>query len=98
MLPLQRRAAGEPPAQALRMVRLDAGTVKALFVSDAYGQPGYVMLRETAPDDASPRGGENGAEMGVFNRVGAPFKRDGLNAKIAEYMPFGLAPVTVIQT
>lgn len=52
---------------------------------------------ELSPDGVA-RGGENGAEMGVFNRVGAPFKRDGLNAKIAEYMPFGLAPVTVIQT
>ncbi len=95
------RFSAAPPGSRLpkpyEWFELDAGTVKALFVSDEYGQPGYVMLRETAPDGVA-RGGENGAEMGVFNRVGAPFKRDGLNAKIAEYMPFGLAPVTVIQT
>ena len=78
-------------------VVLDAGTAKALFRSDEYGQPDYAMLSNTAPDSIA-RGGENGAEMGVFQRVGAPYKRDGLNAKISEFMPFGLVPVTVWET
>ena len=76
---------------------LQPGTAKALFVSDEYGQPGYAMLRQTAPDTVA-RGGEHGAEMGVFNSVGAPFKVDGLNAKIAEYMPFGLAARLQVMT
>jgi hypothetical protein len=76
---------------------LDAGMAKALFRADEYGQPDYAMLSYTAPENIA-RGGENGAEMGVFQQVGAPYKRDGLNAKIAEFMPFGLIPVTVWHT
>jgi hypothetical protein len=76
---------------------LDAGMVKALFVSDEYGQPGYAMLQQSAPE-AVARGGEGGVEMGVYNRVRAPFKLDGLRAKVTEFMPFGLLPIFVVET
>jgi hypothetical protein len=75
---------------------LEPGTARALFVSDAYGQPGFAMLAQTAPE-AVARGGEDGAEMGVFNRARAPFKLDGLRAKVAEFMPFGLLPIFVVE-
>lgn len=76
---------------------LDPGVAKALFVSDEYGQPGYAMLQQSAPD-AIARGGEDGAEMGVYNRVRASFKLDGLRTKVAEFMPFGLLPIFVVET
>lgn len=90
-------APGSRLAHPYEAVTLEPGTIRALFLSDEYGQPGYAMLRQTAPD-AVARGGEHGAEMGVFNLAGAPYKRDGLNAKIAEYMPFGLAPHIQVMT
>ncbi|MDL1900268.1 hypothetical protein FBR02_05810 [Anaerolineae bacterium CFX9] len=90
-------APGSRLAHPYEAVTLQPGTRKALFVSDEYGQPGFAMLRQTAPDSVA-RGGEHGAEMGVFNSVGAPFRIDGLNAKIAEYMPFGLASRLQVMT
>jgi hypothetical protein len=55
------------------------------------------MLSHHTPDSVA-RGGEDGAEMGVFYSVGAPFKIDGLKVKIAEFIPFGLIPVFEFQT
>jgi hypothetical protein len=74
-----------------------------IFTTDAYGQPGYAQLLETA--DAAIVGGtrgtsicagaETGSEVGAFcadlNRI----KEQGLLAKYAEYMPLGLVPVIV---
>jgi hypothetical protein len=79
------------------IVLLTPAEIPALFSSTAYGQPNYAMLHLTVPDTIA-RGGENGSEMGVFNSVGAPLKHDGLRIKVAEFMPFGLAPVFRIMT
>ncbi len=95
------RFSAAPPGSRLprpyESFTLEPGTAKALFVSDEYGQPGYAMLRQGAPE-AVARGGENGTEMGVYHRMGAPFKLDGLRAKVTEFMPFGLLPVFVVET
>jgi hypothetical protein len=74
-----------------------------IFTSDAYGQPGYAQLLETA--DASITGGatgasigsgaETGSEMGAFSADLNPVKERGLLTKYAEYMPLGLTPVLV---
>ena len=67
------------------------------FGSREFGQPAYAQLTETAPA-ALFRGGENGAEMGVFNRLLNAIKLDGLKSKIEEYMPFGLIPAFINRT
>ena len=74
-----------------------------IFTSDAYGQPGYAQLIETA--DAAIAGGAagasicsgagNGSEMGAFSADLNPVKEQGLLIKYAEYMPLRLAPVIV---
>lgn len=74
-----------------------------IFTSDAYGQPGYAQLLETA--DAAINGGtpgalisagaETGSELGAFSASLNPVKEQGLLAKYAEYMPLGLMPVIV---
>ena len=74
-----------------------------IFTSDAYGQPGYAQLLETA-DAAIVRGAtgasistgaETGSEVGAFSADLNPVKEQGLLAKYAEYMPLGLMPVIV---
>jgi hypothetical protein len=74
-----------------------------IFTSDAYGQPGYAQLLETA--DAAVTGGamgalisagaETGSELGAFSAGLNPVKEQSLLAKYAEYMPLGLTPVIV---
>jgi hypothetical protein len=74
-----------------------------IFTSDAYGQPGYAQLLETAdaaitgdPAGASIcSGAENGSELGAFSADLNPVKEQGLLVKYAEYMPLGLTPVIV---
>jgi hypothetical protein len=67
------------------------------FTSRMFGQAGYAQLSETAPQEIY-RGGENGAEMGVFNSLLNPVKLDGLKVKVDEFMPFGLLPAFINET
>jgi hypothetical protein len=67
------------------------------LVSRRFGQPGYAQLSDTAPRELV-RGAENGAEIGAFNSLLNALKQEGLNAKIEEYMPFGLIPAFVNKT
>ncbi len=90
-------ATGSRLPRPFESVEMEAGLQKSLFRADEYGQPDYAMLSDSTPASIA-RGGENGAEMGVFQRVGAPFKLDGLNAKVSEFMPFGLIPVIRVVT
>jgi len=71
-----------------------------IFTSDAYGEPGYGQLLETA--DAAitgagsiSTGAETGAEMGAFSADLNTLREQGLLVKYAEYMPLGLAPVII---
>jgi len=72
----------------------------ALFTSDAYGQPGYAQLLDTA-DRAVAGGGsvssgaENGSEMGAYCADLNPVKEQGLLVKYEEFLPLGLSPVVV---
>jgi hypothetical protein len=75
----------------------------SIFTSDAYGQPGYAQLLESA--DAAITGGslgasinsgaDNASEMGAFCADLNPVKEQGLLIKYAEYMPLGVTPVLV---
>jgi len=74
-----------------------------IFTSDAYGQPGYAQLLDTADaaivggaaDASISSGAENNSEMGAFCADLNPVKEQGLLVKYAEYMPLGLTPVIV---
>lgn len=67
------------------------------FTSKQFGHYGYAQLSDTIPVEIY-RGGENGAEMGVYNSLINAIKSDGLKTKIEEYMPFGLIPAFINKT
>ena len=60
-----------------------------VFGSRRFGDPGYAQLGATAPESIR-RGGENRSEIGVFNRRLLPIRQADLEAKVTEYLPFGL--------
>lgn len=74
-----------------------------LFVSTAYGQPGYAQLLDSADQavlsgsqgTSVSTGADNGSEMGAFNSLLNPVKEQALGIKYGEYMPLGLTPVLV---
>ncbi len=66
--------------------------VRSIFTDRRFGQPGYAQLSQMAPTGLT-NGAEDGSEVGAFSGLRNPIKLDGLNAKIEEYMPFGLVPV-----
>jgi hypothetical protein len=67
------------------------------FTSRRFGDPGFAQLSATAPIEVA-RGAENRGEMGVFNALLNPVKRDDLETKVFEYMPFGLIPQFIFET
>jgi hypothetical protein len=78
-------AGGRPPAP-YESVLFAGGLPRDLFVSRRFGDPGLVQLASTAPPSIA-RGGEDGLEMGAFNRALDPVKHDDLAAKLSEYAP-----------
>lgn len=68
-----------------------------VFTSRRFGDPGYAQLSPTAPA-AITHGGENRAEMGVFNRRLLQVREADLEGKVAEYLPFGLAAQFIHET
>lgn len=69
----------------------------AVFSSTRFGDAGYTWLAQSAPE-ALRRGGENGAEIGVWNSALVSIKEDSLLRKVDEYLPFGLSPMFVRET
>ncbi len=67
------------------------------FTSRTFGDPGYAQLSQTAPDSIV-RGAENRGEIGAFNHLLSPIKRDDLERKVLEFMPFGLIPQFIPET
>ena len=67
------------------------------FTSRRFGDPGFAQLSATAPDTIA-RGAENRGEMGAFNSLLNPVKRDDLETKVFEFMPFGLIPQFIFET
>ncbi|MCW3475297.1 hypothetical protein [Limobrevibacterium gyesilva] len=67
------------------------------FVSRRFGAPGYAQLSETCPATVC-RGGENGAEMGVFNQVLDAIRRDDVRTKLDEFAPISVIADLVIET
>lgn len=79
------RSGGRIPAQYESAI-FPGGLPAETFVSRRFGDPGLAQLSASCPA-AIARGGEDGTEMGVFNRALDPIKRDDLDAKLAEYAP-----------
>jgi len=67
------------------------------FVSRRFGDPGYAQLSETCPGLVR-KGGESGAEMGVFNRTVDAVRRDDLRAKLDEFVPISVIASLVVET
>jgi hypothetical protein len=67
------------------------------FVARRFGNAGYAQLSETCPESIR-RGGENGAEMGAFNRVIDAIRRDDVRIKLDEYAPISVIADLVIDT
>jgi hypothetical protein len=60
-----------------------------VFTARHYGEPAYAQLGLiTAPEIRE--GGENRAEMGVFNTLMQPQRAANLRTRLDEYLPFGL--------
>ena len=79
------RSGGRIPAQ-YESVILPDGLPAGSFVSERFGDPGYLQLSESCPIEIAT-GAENGSEMGVFSRALDPIKRADLRAKVQEYAP-----------
>ena len=73
------------------------GVPNHVFTSRRFGDPGYAQLGRTAPATLV-RGGENGSEIGAFNRLFDPIKLADLRAKVEEFMPFGLVAQLIRET
>lgn len=73
------------------------GLPNHFFTSRRFGDAGFAQLSATAPDTIA-RGAENRGEMGAFNLLLNPVKRDDLEAKVLEFMPFGLIPQFIFET
>lgn len=59
------------------------------FTSLRYGHPAYCQLHATCPD-VIRRGAADEGEMGAFHDQYAPQREDGLQARLEEYLRFGL--------
>lgn len=85
-------AAGLPPPTAAEedAVRAEAeATVRPLFTSRRYGDPGLAQLDlRCAPQIRT--GAESGAEMGAYERLRQPQREANLRDALAEYLRLGL--------
>ena len=70
---------------------------RGLFTSQRFGDAGYAQLSDVAPTSIA-RGGEDGTEMGAFATLLNPIKLDSLQAKVDEFLPFGLIPIYTTET
>jgi len=67
------------------------------FTSRVFGHYAYAQLSQSAPDYLL-RGAENGSEVGAYSSLLNPILLDSLQAKVEEYLPFGLIPITIFET
>jgi hypothetical protein len=67
------------------------------FVSREFGNFGYAQLSEAAPAGLSD-GAENGSEIGAFSSLLNPIRLASLQAKVDEFLPFGLIPIYIFET
>jgi hypothetical protein len=92
-------ALADPAASCLRFSRVPAGmalphafnltSAMPIFSSLRFGAPDYLRL---APNSAPAllRGAEEGGEIGVHYRAGAPWRAHNLASRLAQYTPAGI--------
>jgi hypothetical protein len=93
-------AADAPDARLPRQYQsqvLAGGVPNNWFIARHFGPAGYAQLSETCPGSIR-RGGENGAEMGVFNSDIDVVRRDDVRIKLDEYAPISVIADLVIET
>lgn len=76
---------------------LDGGLPPGSFESVRFGDAGLCVITPACPAKVAT-GGENGTEIGAFNRALEPIKRADLEIKIAEFAPIQAVVQLVIQT
>ena len=67
------------------------------FRSRRFGDPDFAMLSTTAPT-AITRGGENGAEMGVFNGRALAVRLEDLARQVRDLLPVGQTPQYILES
>ena len=76
---------------------LFTGDSNSWWNSKRFGDADYAQLSDVAPVKLLS-GGDEGYEIGAFASLLNPFKQNDLEAKVQEYMPFGLIPIFIHQT
>ena len=76
---------------------LFTGDSNSWWNSRRFGDAAYGQLSDVAPQKLLS-GGDEGYEIGAFASLLNPFKQHDLEAKVQEYMPFGLIPIFIHQT
>jgi hypothetical protein len=66
-----------------------AATVKPVFTSEKYGDAGYCQLSKYCAQQIK-QGADDGAEIGVFHNLYQPQREQNLQARLDEYLRFGL--------
>lgn len=73
---------------------LEERELGAIFTSTRFGHWGYAQVAQTAPAYVQT-GAENGSELGAYCSCLNPIKLKSLQAKVEEYLPFGLIPIYI---
>jgi hypothetical protein len=73
------------------------GDIPHYFTSRVFGHYAYGQLSQGAPDYLL-RGAENGSEIGAWSSLLNPILLQSLQAKVEEYLPFGLIPIYIFET
>ncbi len=83
---LDLNSASDLSAREREAIRL---RVTPLFTSEQFGDPGYAQLSRSAAEELR-MGGENGAEMGVFNFLLSVQREANLRESLSDFLRFGL--------
>jgi hypothetical protein len=82
------------PAQGAALRAETALRVRPEYTSEAYGQPAWLQLARSAPEEITT-GSEDGADMGVWCHLKQPQRAANLKLRLEEYLPFGLEPALI---
>jgi hypothetical protein len=82
------RASCQPPSGAGDTGPTDLAAYAPRFTSRRLGDPGYAQLARSTPPQISA-GGEDGAEMGVFQGLYQPQRLSNLPLVLEEFVPWG---------
>ena len=64
-------------------------SLRPVFTTTRFGQPAYLQLHASCPVEIRT-GAENGSEMGIFHSLGQAQRKANVQARLAEYLRFGL--------